>query len=180
MLQRLAASSMKIFRVVLRNCQAGDTRSARAAELANVSSIDTRYDVSQKLSRPSDLQRSCWAVSFSIKVMVPPQCGHSQRQRGVGADAICVTECNSGSGFSSCWQRGNKAPRRRFARNPQKRMRTKPGGRVWSRNRRRNSSAVMVIRRCWLWWCNRTTLPSLGGFDFRPVNFGSGVPGGRC
>ena len=148
MQRRLAASSVKIFCVVLRNCEDGDTHSARVPEQANVSSIDTRYDVSQKLSRPTDLQRSCWTVSFSIKVMVPPQCGHSQRQRGVGADAICVAECNSGSGFSRWWQRGNKAPRRRFARNPQKRMRTKPRGRVWSRNRRRNSSAVSVITRC--------------------------------
>src|SRR5271167_1110131 len=146
------APVMKISGMVLCICEDGDTRPACVPEEATVSARHTRYDVSQKLSRPMELQRSCWAVSFSIRVMAPPQCGHSQRQRDVGVDADCAAKCNCGSGFSNSRQRGNKAPRRRFARKPQKRMRTNPRGRVWSRNRRRNSSAVSVISRCWLWW----------------------------
>ncbi len=51
-----------------------------------------------------------------------------------------------------CRQSGKSSRRRRLARNPQKRMRTKPRGKVWSRKRRKNSSAVTVIsRRLPLW-----------------------------
>ena len=47
-------------------------------------------------------------------------------------------------------QSGKRAARLRWARKPKWRMRTKPGGRTWSRKRRKNSSTARVIRRCWL------------------------------
>ena len=47
-------------------------------------------------------------------------------------------------------QSGKRAARRRWARKPKWRMRTKPGGSTWSRKRRKNSSTARVIRRCWL------------------------------
>jgi hypothetical protein len=42
------------------------------------------YDVSQKLSRPADLQRICCAVSFSMTVIGPPQQGQSQTHGPAG------------------------------------------------------------------------------------------------
>ena len=50
--------------------------------------------------------------------------------------------------------------RRGPARNPKKRMRTKPRGSVCSRNRRRNSSAETVILRCLV--AVRVILPAEG------------------
>src|SRR5437879_1936219 len=43
---------------------------------------------------------------------------------------------------SNRWQSGSSWVRRRFARNPKKRMRTKPRGSTCSKNRRRNSLAT--------------------------------------
>ena len=63
---------------------------------------------------------------------------------------------SSGTGGKSAgrprnWkQSGKRAARRRWARKPKWRMRTKPGGSTWSRKRRKNSSTARVIRRCWL------------------------------
>ncbi len=54
------------------------TPQARVPKQASVLAMDGSYEVSEKLSRPTDLQRICWAVSFSIKLIVPPQCGHNQ------------------------------------------------------------------------------------------------------
>jgi len=45
-------------------------------------------------------------------------------------------------------QRESASPRLRLAKNPKWRMRTKPLGRTWIRNRRRNSSAETVMIFC--------------------------------
>ncbi len=56
-----------------------DTRPACVPEQAEGPWMSEGYDVSQKLSRPADLQRSCCAVSFSMRAIGPPQQGQSQR-----------------------------------------------------------------------------------------------------
>ncbi len=50
-------------------------------------------------------------------------------------------------GWSNRKQSGRSSARRRLARNPKLRMRTKPRGSRWSRKRRRNSSTGRVISR---------------------------------
>jgi hypothetical protein len=49
---------------------------------------------------------------------------------------------------SNLWERGRSCFRRRLAKNPMKRMRTKPRGRTCNRKRRRNSS--LLTHRPWL------------------------------
>lgn len=55
------------------------TRPACVPEQAEAPWMSEGYDVSHKLSRPADLQRSCCAVSFSMRAIGPPQQGQSQR-----------------------------------------------------------------------------------------------------
>ena len=66
--------------------------------------------------------------------------------------------------WSSWKQSGRRMARCRLARNPKLRMRTKPRGSRWSRNRRRNSSTSRVMSRFWLPWAEsrhwKVTLPS--------------------
>ena len=98
------------------------------------------------------------AVSRSRMIIGPPHWG----QDHVGVEGCRVEQpssspgCGSGTAGKSVgrprnWkQSGKRAARRRWARKPKWRMRTKPGGRTWSRKRRKNSSTARVIRRCWL------------------------------
>ena len=48
--------------------------------------------------------------------------------------------------------------RRRLARNPNERMRTKPRGRTWSKKRRKNSCEPSVMTRCILAAATLTSL----------------------
>ena len=74
---------------------------------------------------------------------------HRPPQRGHGHDAGWRSSRAAGTGggwrTSARRQRGSAGARRRCARNPKKRIRTKPCGKTCSRNRRRNSSALTVI-----------------------------------
>src|ERR1035438_9851985 len=98
------------------------------------------------------------AVSRSRIIMGPPHWGQDHEE--VEGNVIDVP-LSSSSGSSEVggksvgrprnWkQRGKRAARRRWARKPKWRMRTKPVGSTWSRKRRKNSSTARVIRRCWL------------------------------
>lgn len=107
-----------------------DTRPMRVPEQADASNVDDGYEVSSKLSRPMDLQRICCRVSLSITAIAPPQCGQSQAQGSLGSEAVGMVERWSGQAFSKRWQRGSDSPRRRLARKPQERMRTKPRGKI--------------------------------------------------
>ena len=86
-----------------------------------------------------------------MSAIVPPQRGQIQLPE-VLASEVGVAARVKEEASSNCRPSGKSSRRRRFARKPQKRMRTKPRGRVWSRNRRRNSSAVTVISRGLLLW----------------------------
>ena len=88
-----------------------------------------------------------------MSAIVPPQRGQIQLPE-VLASEVGVAARVKEEASSNCRQSGKSSRRRRFARKPQKRMRTKPRGRVWSRNRRRNSSAVTVISRGLLLWAH--------------------------
>jgi hypothetical protein len=60
--------------------------------------------------------------------MVPPQRGQSQLQ--LDSEAVGFGEGTNGQAFSKRRQSGNSSRRRRLARKPQKRIRTKPRGKV--------------------------------------------------
>ena len=61
---------------------------------------------------------------------------------------LVVLTCDGGTASSSRKQSGRRAVRRRLARKPKWRMRTKPLGSVCNRKRRRNSSSARVINLC--------------------------------
>lgn len=73
--------------------------------------------------------------------------------------------------FSNSRQRGSRLARRRLARKPKLRMRTKPRGSRCKRNRRRNSSAVRVISFLLLPWAEsrqrKVMLPSWSAISLR-------------
>jgi hypothetical protein len=73
--------------------------------------------------------------------IVPPHLG--QRQKGLACPAGDAADsiCGCGMGPSNLKQRGSRVARRRLARKPNGRMRTKPRGSRCSRKRRRNSSS---------------------------------------
>src|SRR5579859_1647311 len=92
------------------------------------------------------------AVSLSITLMGPPQTGQVQKARvsaslGMG----WVLGCDFGTEFSNCEHSGSNAVRWQLARKPKLRMRTKPRGSTWRRNRRKNSSTGIVIKRFLFW-----------------------------
>ena len=110
------------------------------------------YEVSAKLSRPADLRADLLSSELFDE---RPSCRHNAGKANRWRLLAAELRRHRRRGW---WCRhpvvaGRVAEvlaRRRLARKPQKRMRTKPRGRVWSRNRRRNSSAVTVISRCLL------------------------------
>src|ERR1035437_6317879 len=96
--------------------------------------------------------RSCAADNRSTTCMVPPQTGQFQSEwvssvGGDAAEAVMFSEPPS-----SRKQSGNSVARFRLVRNPKLRMRTKPGGSRWSRNRRRNSPTARVMSLFLLPW----------------------------
>lgn len=72
-----------------------NTRVLRVQKQASLSPIDGGYELSEKLSTLMDLQRICCGVSFSIKAIVPPQCGQSQEHRGPGSEAVGLADGSS-------------------------------------------------------------------------------------
>src|SRR5579859_2920645 len=62
-----------------------------------------------------------------------------------------VLGCDFGTEFSNCEHSGSNAVRWQLARKPKLRMRTKPRGSTWRRNRRKNSSTGIVIKRFLFW-----------------------------
>ena len=108
--------------------------------------VDRYQDVSTRALLLCISSSICRAVSLSMTVMGPPQCGQTQRAGGF-AVIFDGAEIGRAPVASSCWQSGNVAARRRLARKSKKRMRMKPRGSVCSRKRRKNSSAVSVISR---------------------------------
>ena len=74
-----------------------------------------------------------------MRTMVPPQYGQRHAPATL-AGASRAVELGRKAACKSRWQTGSNWPRRRLARKPQNRIRTKPRGSVWSRKRRRNSS----------------------------------------
>jgi hypothetical protein len=112
--------------------------------------LDSAQEVSTKLRKSTAPGTSCSAVSLSMINMDPPQTG--QDHEGGGWGEAGHGEDGVGLAGSSCRQRGKRVARRRLARKPKKRMRTKPLGSTWSRKRRKNSSAVRVIFRFLLPW----------------------------
>src|SRR5690242_9969722 len=68
---RPMASLTEISGLVLCICTRRDTRRVRVPEQAYVSPIDDSYEVSEKPSTATDLQRICCGVSFSIKSIAP-------------------------------------------------------------------------------------------------------------
>src|SRR5271165_2691554 len=88
------------------------------------------------------------AVSLSITGIDPPHMGQNQKVRTrTGRGPSGLTGFDSGTKSSKRAQSGSNRARRRLARKPKLRMRTKPRGSRWSRKRRRNSSTGSVIRR---------------------------------
>ena len=124
-----------------------ETRLLSVPEHGYFSPMDGDYEVSATFSRSTGLRRICRGVSFSMSAILPPQRGQSHPHEVLGSEFLGAVEGARGQGSSNCRQSGRSSRRRRFARKPQKRMRTKRRGKVWSRNRRRNSSAVTVISR---------------------------------
>src|SRR5271157_341932 len=105
------------------------------------------------------------AVSLWIRCIGPPHMGQNQKvsaRTGHGA--------SEGAGFgwlaesSKRAQSGSNRARRRLARKPKLRMRTKPRGSRCRRKRRRNSSTGRVISRFLLPWAEsrhrNVTLPA--------------------
>src|ERR1039457_1580085 len=91
--------------------------------------------------------RASAAVNRSTIAMVPPHCGqsHSGRDASFGVESVTVggsTVCPSSAKHS-----GNNSARRRWAKNPKCRMRTKPVGSPCRKNRRKNSLRSSRISR---------------------------------
>ena len=91
------------------------------------------------------------AVSLSMTTIGPPHWGQSQSGFDCLASAAVGLDCDGCSAPSSGKQSGRRAARRRLARKPKWRMRTKPLGSVCNRKRRRNSSSARLINLCSLW-----------------------------
>jgi len=83
-------------------------------------------------------------------IMGPPQTG--QDHVGSGGGETGHGDPTVDWTASSCRQMGRRVARRRLARKPKKRIRTKPLGNTCKRKRRRNSSALRVMMRCLLPW----------------------------
>ena len=77
--------------------------------------------------------------------MVPPQHGQRQVELCRGGETVFAGGACSLERLNSWKQMGSRLARRRLARKPKWRMRTKPRGSRCSRKRRRNSSTGSVI-----------------------------------
>src|SRR6185312_2312221 len=112
--------------------------------------IGAHQELSRRFLLSENGEEICATVSLSMSSMGPPQRGHRQSADEEEASRTASAELGYDAIFNSCWHSGRDALRRRFARKPKKRMRTKPCGSTWRRKRRRNSSAVTVMSRCLL------------------------------
>ena len=98
-------------------------------------------------------RRRIWAaVNLSTTIMGAPHLGQSQRGDGCLAAETAGSICDCGTRPSNCRQSGSRVERRRLARKPKLRMRTKPLGSRCSRKRDKNSSSDKVISFCSLLW----------------------------
>src|SRR3712207_5993545 len=77
------------------------------------------YEVSAKLSSPTDRNRICWAVSLSVMVMADPHRG--QDQKAVEAGTI-VGDRTGGAATRNFRQSGSMRARLRLARKPKLRI----------------------------------------------------------
>src|SRR5271170_4379070 len=84
--------------------------------------------------------------------MVPPQTGHFHSECVWSVDDDASEDVVFSKSPSSRKHSGRSVARRRLARKPKLRMRTKPGGSRWSRKRRRNSSTARVMSLFLLPW----------------------------
>jgi len=86
-----------------------------------------------------DRRRSCAAETRSTTCMVPPQRGQFRTEWGARPASWCLLQADQ-----ICWsnrkQSGRSSARRRLARKPKLRMRTKPRGSRCSRKRRTSAS----------------------------------------
>src|SRR5260370_11609901 len=78
--------------------------------------------------------------------MVPPQTGQFQSgTEWVWVEVCAASICRGSPALWNRWkQSGRSVARRRLARKPKLRMRTKPRGSRWRRNRRRNKNGVNI------------------------------------
>src|SRR3954447_23241117 len=111
--------------------------------------VESDQELSKRILRSTDCELRSIAVKLWSRSIEPPQRGHYHTAAELAWDWAAFWPLGVGI-RSSCWQTDNNDLRRRLARKPKKRMRTKPCGRTWRRKRRRNSSAVTVISFCLL------------------------------
>src|SRR3989449_11111152 len=121
-----------------------------AAKQASFSGWGRRFHAAT-VTRSGEERSWIWAaVSLSTTIIGAPQLGQSQR----GLDSRGVDVSGSvwgGTAPSAAQHSGRRVERRRLARKPKWRMRTKPLGSRCNRKRRRNSSSDTVISFCsWL------------------------------
>src|SRR6266567_3471856 len=81
----------------------------------------------------------------------PPHLGQRQRGSDSWMGEVCSSICD-GTVPSAAKHSGSSVERRRLARKPKLRMRTKPLGSRCSRKRDKNSSSDKVISFCSLLW----------------------------
>src|SRR5262249_44355458 len=108
-----------------------------------------RWRMAQEESTGGLLRVSCQIVSgesFSTTIMGVAHSGH-RKTAGLRFELSGAERWGWGASCARRRQRGRSLPRRRLARNPKERMRTKPRGRTCKRNRRRNSGpdSVMIL-----------------------------------
>ena len=92
-------------------------------------------------------RRACDGVSRQSRTMGPPHCGHTQIGRATSGTVVAAAGAAGGLACNSSKQRGSRVARRRWAKKPKCRIRTKPLGRTCKKKRRRNSSTRSRIRR---------------------------------
>src|SRR5258708_18418395 len=91
------------------------------------------------------------AVSRSMTFIGPPHLGQRYRSRASSVEEVCSSLSASCAAPNNSKHRGNVAERRRQARKPKCRIRTKPCGSRCSRKRRKNLSCDKAVSFCSLW-----------------------------
>jgi hypothetical protein len=92
-------------------------------------------------------RRRIWAA-VNLSPTIAPHLGQSQSGHGCLAAETAGSICGCGTTPGNCRQSGSRVERRRLARKPKLRMRTKPFGSRCSRKRDKNSSSDKVISFC--------------------------------
>src|SRR5882672_7490482 len=123
------------------------TRGLGAVKHAGFSGRSERFHAAA-MSRDGGERSWIWAaVHLSTTIIGPPQLRQVQRGLGCLAAETTGSICGCGSALSTCRQSGSRVDRRRLARKPKLRMRTKPFGRC-SKKRHKKSSSGKVISFC--------------------------------